>query len=149
MFPSRTHLIIEIVNEFDNSILKNMYSGASTTVRVGQTKLDESYEVNLGLREGSCLSPTLYAIFINDLLEELQAAKIGCQFEAAGTPMANIWTGALMYADDLVLLAKSEAEIRALTKILGQHGHKWVRGVGGFVTTRLNCRFSNLQAALF
>ena len=31
----------------------------------------------------------------------------------------------------------------------GQHGRKWVRGVGGFVTIRLKSRISNLQAALF
>jgi hypothetical protein len=51
------------------------------------------------------LSPVLFAIYVNDMLNKL--SKAGCH-------LYGMSVGALMYADDLVLLAPSVYELQLM-----------------------------------
>ena len=52
------------------------YHNVQATIQVGNDTSD-AYNIEQGVREGSVLSPVLYSVFINDLLEELQATGEG------------------------------------------------------------------------
>ena len=54
------------------AILVAMYSSASSRVRVG-TALSPAFVVQRGVAQGCPLSPLLYAIFIDPVLEEMQS----------------------------------------------------------------------------
>jgi hypothetical protein len=60
--------------------------------------------------QGAVESPFLYSCFINGLAEDLRERDFGVQ-------AAGILTPLLMYADDIVLLASSVPELRAMNKV--------------------------------
>jgi len=80
-------------------IMHSMLAKTSSRVRAGGGT-SEPYEAEHGVREGSVLSPVLFLIFINELLTVLRASGIGARW-------AGLWLAALLYADDVVLIADS------------------------------------------
>ena len=72
-----------------------MYEGAETAVRT-EHGLTDWFKVLVGLHQGSVLSPLLFIIVMDVLSREIRG----------GLP----WE--LLYADDLVLMAESEAELK-------------------------------------
>ena len=64
-----------------------------------------------GLPEGSRLSPTLFGIFMSELLRQLQKDfPHACTYTSKG----NIWLGAIAYVDDFVLVSESPQELQAM-----------------------------------
>ena len=57
-----------------------------------------TFSITNGTRQGSVLSPTLFSVYLDDLLKELRLLGVGCH-------MGGVWVGAAGYADDLILLA--------------------------------------------
>ena len=51
-----------------------------------------------GTRQGSILSPALFALYVDELLVELRSLGIGCK-------VAGVYMGAVGFCDDLLLLA--------------------------------------------
>ena len=76
-------------------IIKDMYDGATTTVR-SAAGLTEEFKVGVGLHQSSALSPFLFSIVINKLTEDIRK----------NAP----WD--MMFADDIVLSRKSHRELQ-------------------------------------
>ena len=76
-------------------LVKMMYEGARTTVRTkyGET---EVFPVEVGLHQGSALSPFLFLVVIDTLTRELRNNEL--------------WE--LLFADDLVIMADTEEEVK-------------------------------------
>ena len=81
------------------NILKSMYSHVKNKVFYKGNKSD-SFESVLGVRQGDCLSPFLFAIYINDLEYSLNQCNTGIHF-------GNFKIVSLLYADDIILLSDS------------------------------------------
>ena len=71
------------------------------------------------------LSPILFTIYINDLLDELEKAGVGCHWN-------QHFVGALCYADDVALLVPSPAALRLMlnTCLLFAESHNLVFNAG-------------------
>ena len=78
------------VEEWLVRAVQAMYRGAVSKVRVGN-ELSEEFSVQVGVHQGSVLSPLLFIIVLQAITEEF---KTGCPWE-------------LLYADDLVLISES------------------------------------------
>ena len=63
-----------------------------------------------GTRQGGLMSPTLFAIFINDILVKLEASGLGCFIR-------NVCFNSFMYADDLLLLSISMSQLQKMLNI--------------------------------
>ena len=79
-------------------------------VRVIHPRIPTNSSVNIlrGLPEGSRLSPTLFGIFVADLIHEFRA-----QFPAATiTHNGGVkWIGGILYVDDLCLISTDAREL--------------------------------------
>ena len=75
-------------------LVKDMYEGSETVVRcvVGTT---ESFKVKVGLHQGSALSPFLFAVIMDRLLDEVRRE--------------SPWT--ILFADDIVICEETREEV--------------------------------------
>ena len=78
-------------------------------VRWGDS-LSESFNVSNGVRQGSVLSPLLFAVYLDELLVELSVSGVGCYW-------GSLFAGAFAYADDIVLLAPCASALRIMLSI--------------------------------
>ena len=88
-------------------ILKNWYDRISICVK-WNGNLSRNFQVTAGVRRGGVLSPALFLIYINDMLFKL--SKCGCTIALQSV-------GALMYADDLIMLSPAVQSLQDMLLI--------------------------------
>ena len=87
-------------------ILNNWYTSSSCSVlQCGNHS--RSFPTLQGVCQGAILSPLLYCIFVDDLLNTLQLSGLGAR-------IGKVFCGTPMYADDLALVASSPEELQAM-----------------------------------
>ena len=64
-------------------VLKSWYQGAEGRVRV-EGSLSRSFLIDRGVKQGSVLSPTLFLLIMNPLLQQLQSAELGLSINNCG-----------------------------------------------------------------
>ena len=71
-----------------------------------------SYFVSLetGVRQGSTLSPKLFALFVDEVLVRLNQSGLGCHIK-------GLCFNAIMYADDLLLISISITDLQQMIDI--------------------------------
>ena len=112
---------------------KALYLKNSSFVRVGNGYATNWFDVTCGVRQGDPLSTTLFNIFINDLVEHVHQTNVGIKIDKT---LINI----LLYADDILLVAKSEAELQILIHALETWCNTWKLRVNVAKTNVLHFR---------
>ena len=72
--------------------------------------VSDIFQATNGVKQGGVLSPVLFTIYMDCLLKELRDSGVGCH-------IGNVFTGALGYADDLILLTPTKHSMNILLKI--------------------------------
>jgi len=76
----------------------------------------DKFKTTLGVKQGGCLSPLLYAIYVSDISEIIDKLNIGVK---VGSQLVNL----IMYADDMALLAENKKDMNTLLNVLTEYGH--------------------------
>jgi len=71
-----------------------------------------------GLKHCGVLSPVLYCVYIDDLLLALSNSGVGCY-------IGNNFVGAIVYADDIVLITPTATAMRKLLSICGEYATEY------------------------
>ena len=72
-------------------------------------------DCRIGIKQGDCLSPTLFAIFINDPVLEIK--KISCGLGIEPEEHIKVLVNVLLHADDIVLHAGTELETQSMLDV--------------------------------
>ena len=56
--------------------------------------LSNQYSISNSVKQGGCLSPPLFSIYLNDLIDVLCFSNMGCRY-------GNNYMGVYCYADDI------------------------------------------------
>ena len=89
--------------------LSSWYRSQQMKVRWGHS-VSNSFHVSNGVRQGGVLSPVLFAVYLDGLLEELADCGCGCYWR-------DLFAGAFCYANDIVLLAPCASALRVMLNI--------------------------------
>ena len=65
------------------------------------------FSITSGVKQGGILSPNLFTVFVDDLLNLLKKSGIGCHIN-------SLYLGSIMYADDLTLLAPTRSAMQTM-----------------------------------
>ena len=86
-------------------VIKSLYDKVKSCVR-GNDSLTDIFPCNRGVRQGCLLSPVLFALYFNDLNRQIKESSQGVLVD-------NISINSLLYADDLVLIAKDSKDLQS------------------------------------
>ena len=100
-------------------IIKNIYKLCQCCVNINGY-LTKSFLSILGVRQGDTLSPTLFNIFANDIVQEINNLGLGI-------PLNNDdKISMLLYADDIALSAQTEEDLQKMLNTLFDWGENGV-----------------------
>ena len=68
------------------------------------------FPVKNGVMQGGIISPVLFCVYIDGLLQRLYDSGVGCY-------IGNVFVGALAYADYVVLLAPTHSAMRMMLRV--------------------------------
>ena len=97
--------------------VKSLYSDPVACVKLNRSYTDW-FGTNSGVKQGDSLSPTLFCIFINDLITEINNLELGVDI---GTRNLSI----LVFADDIVLMGDSEIKLQTMLTHVERWCRKW------------------------
>lgn len=97
--------------------IKSLYSNTESCVRLND-KYTDWFRCSVGVRQGDNLSPTLFALFINDLAVKLKTLNKGAQIN-------NYNLSLLLYADDIALISHSENDMQHMLDTVDAWCRKW------------------------
>jgi len=94
------------------NILLNWFSVTTTSV-MWNGFMSVAVSLQFGVRQGGILSPHLFAAYVDDLFEILEASGMGCYAN-------GFCVNSPMYADDLIVLALTLYDLRHLLKLCSE-----------------------------
>ena len=95
-------------------IIDDWYGKLSGVVRWNGV-LSTSFPLALGVRQGSILSPILFNIYVDDLIQQLELSNLGCH-------VGCYYFGCIMYADDLLLMSASISDMQRMLDLCAAFG---------------------------
>ena len=98
-------------------VIQTLYSQLQSCVRVNDNFTDW-FSISSGVRQGDNLAPTLFAVFINDLANEINMTQ-------CGVSVSEQMISLLMYADDIILISDSQEGLQKQLDTLNKWSTKW------------------------
>ena len=102
-------------------LLRNLYEGQEATVRTGHGTTDW-FKIRRGVSQGYILSPCLFNLYAENIM---QNARLNEAQEGIKISRRNI--NNLRYADDTILMAESEEELKSLLMKVKEESESWLK----------------------
>ena len=103
-------------------LLRNLYAVQEATIRTGHGTTDW-FQTGKGVRQGCILSPYLFNLYAEYIMQ-----NIGLDEAQPGIKITRRNIRNLRYADDTILIAESEEELKSvLVKVKKESGKSWLK----------------------
>ena len=99
------------------NVIMYWYLNLSSKVKWGDS-YSRSFKVTSGVRQGGILSPRIFTLYVDDLIITLRKSGVGCH-------IVDLFIAAIMYADDLALMAPTRSALQQLLDICHNYGLEW------------------------
>ena len=99
-------------------LLRNLYAGQKATVRTRHGTIDW-FQIGKGVRQGCVLSPYLFNLYAEHIMR-----NAGLDETQAGIKIVGRNINSLRYADDTILMAESEEELKSLVMKVKEESEK-------------------------
>ena len=113
-----------VVNRIQGKIMdlvKTLYTETLNIIRLNG-QFSRPFKSEQGLRQGDNQSPTLFGLYISDLIKTLKNSKIGVKiYDSNRVDIINC----LAYMNDLVILAETDSDMQILLNLLHDWCVKW------------------------
>ncbi len=93
-----------LMHSYDNQLLRVNWNGSHSTM----------FKPSNGVKQGGVLSPILFNVYLDDLIQELKHSGMGCHIN-------NSFVGCFIYADDITLLAPSSEALNSMLRICSDY----------------------------
>ena len=106
------------ISDYLTHLLRNLYTGQEATVRTGHETTDW-FQIRKGAYQGCILSPCLFNLYAEYIMR-----NAGLEDAQAGIKIAGRNINNLRYADDTILMAESEEELKSLLVKMKEESEK-------------------------
>ena len=106
------------IADYLTCLLRNLYAGQEATVRTGHGTKDW-FQIGKGVHQGCILSPCLFNLYAEYIMR-----NAGLKEAQAGIKIARRNINNLRYADDTILMAESEEELKSLLMKVKEESEK-------------------------
>ena len=113
-------------------IIKSLYDQTKSKVRIINCTTSW-FDTESGERQGDCMSPTLFSIFVIDLATRINTLKLGINL---GTQITLI----LLQADKVAILAENEEDMQTMLNEINDWCIEWNIKVNISKTKVMDCR---------
>ena len=100
------------------NIIKAMYASVKSRDKF-RNQLGNEFYCSLGVRQGECLSPLLFSLFLNDIEDQFITSGL----DGIDIDMFKIFM--LLYADDIVVFADSVEDLQNNLNVLAEYCTRW------------------------
>ena len=90
-------------------MLFNLYKLSSAVVSWNGF-LSKPYKIYAGVRQGGSMSPVIFTVYVNSVIEMLLKSDLGCY-------IGRTYLGVIMYADDLLLISGSVSNLQKMIDV--------------------------------
>lgn len=99
--------------------LRKFYEGSTIKIKNGQ-KVSRGIVITKGLRQGCCISPTLFKIYVENALKTWKRKCGGMGVKMNGKEII-----ALQFADDQVIMTENRENLQVMTEMIRNEYNKW------------------------
>ena len=121
------------ISEHLTCLLRNLYAGQEALVTTGHGTTDW-FQIGKGVCQGCILSPCLFNLYAEYIMQKARLNKSQAGIKTARRNMKN-----LRYADDTILMAESEEELKSLLMKVKEESEK--------VGLKLNIQKTNIMTS--
>lgn len=100
------------------TVIQSIYSNIKSRVKFDNC-LSNDFSCYLGVRQGECLSPILFSMYLNDIENEFILKG------AVGIDIGMLKLFLLLYADDIIIFANDKDNLQRSLNILEQYCKTW------------------------
>jgi len=114
---NRTKLWAKLIDKISPNILRilmNYYSNSLAYV-INDEDVSDLFKTTIGVKQGGCLSPRLFTIYVEDVIELIEDLNYGI-------PIGKLKIDIILYADDILLITDEKYKLSKMLNIMTKYG---------------------------
>lgn len=114
---NRQKLWCKLMTKIEPQIVRILmvYYSDSQAMVINDEDESDIFKTTIGVKQGGCLSPRLFTMYVEDVIEEIEKLNVGIK-------IGEMTLDILLYADDMLLLSDNIIDMKRMLKVLTKYG---------------------------